>query len=74
MLYQETEDFYWRTTVSSGLCELRNLIAIAYLIVRSAQLRTESRGLHFMTDFPEPDAAERHDTVIEYRQKEEVGP
>jgi L-aspartate oxidase len=74
MLYQETEDFYWRTTVSSGLCELRNLIAIAYLIVRSAQQRTESRGLHFMTDFPEPDAAERHDTVIEYRQKEEVGP
>ena len=74
MLYQETEDFYWRTTVSSGLCELRNLIAIAYLIVRSAQQRTESRGLHFMTDFPEPDDAERHDTVIEYRQKEEVGP
>jgi len=74
MLYQETEDFYWRTTVSSGLCELRNLIAIAYLIVRSAQQRTESRGLHYMTDYPEPDAAERHDTVIEYRQKEEVGP
>jgi len=74
MLYQETEDFYWRTTVSSGLCELRNLIAIAYLIVRSAQQRTESRGLHYMTDFPEPDPAERHDTVIEYRLKEEVGP
>src|SRR6056297_3787808 len=74
MLYQETEDFYWRTTVSSGLCELRNLIAIAYLIVRSAQQRTESRGLHYMTDFPEPDPAERHDTVIQYRQKEEVQP
>lgn len=70
MLFKETEDFYWRTTVSSGLCELRNLIAIAHLIVRSAQQRTESRGLHYMTDFPDPDPAERHDTVIEYRLKE----
>ncbi len=72
MLFEETEDFYWRTTVSSGLCELRNLIAIAHLIVLSAQRRTESRGLHFMTDFPEPDPAERHDTVIEYAYRESV--
>ncbi len=66
MLYEETEDFYERATVSSGLCELRNLIAVAHLIVKSARLRCESRGLHFMSDFPAPDPAERHDTVIEY--------
>ncbi len=66
MLYQETEDFYERATVSSGLCEMRNLVAVAHLIVKSAMQRTESRGLHFMSDFPAPDASERHDTVLDY--------
>ena len=70
MLYEETEDFYERSKVSSGLCEVRNLIAVAHLVVKSAQMRTESRGLHYMTDFPEPDPAQRHDTVIEYAFEE----
>ncbi|MDX1419554.1 MAG: L-aspartate oxidase [Rubricoccaceae bacterium] len=66
LLYEETEDFYERTRVSSTLCELRNLIAVAHLIVASARQRTESRGLHFMVDFPEPDPAQAHDTVFDY--------
>ncbi len=66
MLYEETEDFYERATVSSGLCEVRNLVAVAHLVVKSAMRRTESRGLHFMTDFPAPDESERHDTVLDY--------
>ncbi len=66
MLYEETEDFYERATVSSGLCEVRNLVAVAHLIVKSAMRRTESRGLHYMADFPEPDPYERHDTVLDY--------
>ncbi len=70
LLYEETEDFYRRTRVSSGLCEVRNLVAVAHLIVRSAMERTESRGLHYLTDFPEPDPAEAHDTVIEYAFEE----
>jgi L-aspartate oxidase len=53
LLYQETEDLYNHTTISPQLCEIRNLITIGYLISRSANMRHESRGLHFTTDFPD---------------------
>ncbi len=52
LLYLESESLYQRTTISPQLCELRNLITIAYLITRSAQLRKESRGLQYNTDYP----------------------
>lgn len=51
LLYRETEELYNQTTISPQLCELRNLITIAYLITRSASMRRESRGLHFTTDY-----------------------
>src|SRR5690606_26396590 len=51
-LYEETEDFYKNTKLSVKLCELRNVIQVAYLIVKSAMQRKESRGLHYTTDFP----------------------
>ena len=51
ILYQEAEELYDTTTLSPQLCELRNLITIAYLITRSASIRKESRGLHFTTDY-----------------------
>lgn len=53
ILYKETEDLYTHTIISPQLCELRNLISIAYLITKSASMRRESRGLHFTTDFPD---------------------
>jgi L-aspartate oxidase len=53
LMYEETEAFYQRTKLSPELCELRNLIAVAYLIVKSARLRRESRGLHYSTDYPQ---------------------
>ena len=53
LLYEETEQLYNTTTLSPQLCELRNLITIAYLITRCAQMRKESRGLHYNTDHPE---------------------
>jgi L-aspartate oxidase len=53
LLYRETEELYNTTTISPQLCELRNLITIAYLITRSARMRRESRGLHFTTDYPD---------------------
>jgi len=64
MLHDETEEFYQRTRLSPELCELRNLVGVAHLIVASAMRRRESRGLHTMTDFPETDPAFAHDTVI----------
>src|SRR5690606_18119619 len=50
LLYEETESFYKRTKLSVKLCELRNVIQIAYLVVKSAMNRKESRGLHYTTD------------------------
>ncbi len=64
LLYEETEAFYRRSRVSAGICELRNMIAVAYLIIRSAQMRRESRGLHYMVDYPEKDPSEKRPTLV----------
>ncbi len=64
LLFQEVEDYYSRTRISSGLCELRNMIAVAYLIIRSAQMRRESRGLHYMLDYPDKVEAERRPSLV----------
>jgi L-aspartate oxidase len=53
LIYRETESFYQRTRISPPLCELRNLIACAYLIIKCAKIRRESRGLHTTLDYPE---------------------
>ena len=52
LLHEETEHLYEHTEVSPQLCELRNMITVSYLIIKSAELRKESRGLHFNTDYP----------------------
>ncbi len=52
LLYQETEALYQSTVLSPQLFELRNLITIGYLITKSAEMRKESRGLHYTTDYP----------------------
>ena len=52
LLYEETEQLYASTKVSPQICELRSLITVGYLIVKGAQFRKESRGLHFNTDHP----------------------
>lgn len=53
LLHEETERLYEATTLSPQLAELRNLITIGYLVVKGAQFRKESRGLHFNTDYPQ---------------------
>src|SRR5690606_12918582 len=53
LLYDETESFYKNTRLSVKLCELRNVIQVAYLVIKSAMARKESRGLHYTTDYPE---------------------
>ena len=52
LLFAETEELYKKTIVSPQLCELRNMITVAYLVVKSAEFRHESRGLHYNTDYP----------------------
>ena len=52
LLHAETEEFYKKTKLSVKLCELRNLIQVAYIVIKSATERKESRGLHFTTDYP----------------------
>ena len=52
MLQGEIQEFYAHFHVTRDLLELRNLVQVADLIVRSAQMRRESRGLHFSRDYP----------------------
>ena len=52
LLHEEIESLYETTAVSPQLCEVRNLITVGYLIVKEAQFRRESRGLHYNTDYP----------------------
>ncbi|HLF14005.1 MAG TPA: L-aspartate oxidase [Bacteroidota bacterium] len=64
LVRDEIEAFYRRTRVVEGLIELRNLATVADLIVKSALMRKESRGLHYVTDYPAMSDAWKHDTVL----------
>ena len=52
ILYEETEKLYKESKPTRELCELRNIINVAYLIMRQARDRKESRGLHYTVDYP----------------------
>lgn len=55
LLQTEITEYYTNFRVTGDLIELRNLVTVADLIVRCAQTRRESRGLHYTLDYPERD-------------------
>ncbi|OGV65112.1 MAG: hypothetical protein A2283_12845 [Lentisphaerae bacterium RIFOXYA12_FULL_48_11] len=64
-LRQEIRQYYLDYLVNHDILELRNITAVAELIIRSAQMRKESRGLHFTLDYPSlGDSFRPRDTVI----------
>jgi L-aspartate oxidase len=65
LLQQEIQEYYGNFRVTNDLLELRNLVQVAELIIRSAQTRSESRGLHYTLDYPEADNSQpTRDTVL----------
>lgn len=70
MIKKEIKEFYNRTKVSVELLELRNLVQIAHIIIKSALSRRESRGLHYMLDYPDRDEINyKSDTILEKKNK-----
>ncbi len=63
LLRQEVTEYYAHFRVTADLIELRNLVEVADLIIRSALDRHESRGLHYTLDYP-GQLAEPKDTVL----------
>lgn len=52
-IFEESEILYKKTKIFTELLELRNLITCSYLIIESAKMRKESRGLHYTIDYPD---------------------
>jgi L-aspartate oxidase len=52
IIYKETEELYERSVLSVEICELRNMINVAFLVIKMAMDRKESRGLHYSIDYP----------------------
>ncbi len=65
-IYIETENLYKRTKVFEKFLELRNIIACAHMIIKSAKLRHESRGLHYTLDYPDSlSSGQPKDTILQ---------
>jgi L-aspartate oxidase len=65
LIRQEIEPYYWKYNLTADFIELRNIALLADLIIRSAMLRRESRGLHYNVDWPFTDDKNyKRDTVI----------
>ena len=68
-LSDEIEHLYKKTKVFNDIIELRNIISCAGMIIQSALLRKESRGLHYTIDYPNlDDKSKPKDTIIQNRE------
>ena len=63
LLMDEINQYYWDFKITPDLIELRNIAQVAYLIVKSAMMRRESRGTHYNIDYPNK-SHEKVDTII----------
>ena len=67
LLYEEINDYYNRYRITMDLLECRNLTTVADLIVRSAMLRKECRGLHYTLDYPLTLEQAQNSTILKTR-------
>jgi L-aspartate oxidase len=68
-LAEEIENLYKKTKVFNNIIELRNIICCSDMIIKSALLRKESRGLHYNIDYPDLDTSSKpKDTIIQNRE------
>ena len=68
LLLREIDDYYGNYRITSDLLELRNLVLVADLIIRSARKRKESRGLHFTLDYPDRNDTDTGPTILELKR------
>lgn len=64
ILKKEIQEYYSNFRINRNLLELRNLVIVADLIVRSAQKRKESRGLHYTLDYPKTLKGKPRNTIL----------
>ncbi|KFI18720.1 L-aspartate oxidase [Nitrosococcus oceani] len=64
LLHQEIAEYYGNFRITNDLIELRNLVVVADLIIRSALERKESRGLHYILDYPQKNSVTKNTVLI----------